>query len=242
MKQSSNCGLFGKVPQQAEFVSHFLPRELTELWHQWLQASISVSKEQLGDSWLDYYLTSPVWHFALSPGLLSPQAVVGQMMPSVDEVGRYFPVALMQEGRYDPWSAYLNGEQWYHSAESLLLKVLDEDMSYNHWIGLIESLDLPLFTQLTSWQLEIGHTSSRAGLVTPIHDHSHGGLMQALVKGLTERAFGPFGLWWTTGSEHIEPCLMISSQMPDAGQFAAMLDGRWQHWGWPLHLPRDGGR
>ncbi len=242
MSFSANCGLFGKVPQQAEFINHFLDKELTELWHQWLQASISVSKEQLGDQWIEYYLTSPIWHFALSPGLVSPHGVVGLLMPSVDEVGRYFPVTMMHAADHDPWSAYLNGEQWFHGAESVLLNVLDEDMSYNHWIGQVEGIPEPRFALLDKYQMDAGHSSARAGLVSNLGGHSHSGLMHTLMQGLTERAFGPFGLWWTAGSEHIEPCLAVSAQMPDAGQFAALLDGRWQHWGWPMNLPMDGER
>ncbi|GAL04531.1 protein phosphatase ImpM [Photobacterium aphoticum] len=59
-------------------------------WSEWQQAILSVSREQLGEEWADCYLTSPVWHFALSPGACGKQGMVGTLMPSIDQVGRHF--------------------------------------------------------------------------------------------------------------------------------------------------------
>ena len=42
------------------------------------------------------YLTAPVWRFAWSPGIAGAHWWMGVMMPSVDNVGRYFPLIVAQ--------------------------------------------------------------------------------------------------------------------------------------------------
>ena len=60
-------------------------------------SSAATSRAALGDRWLDLYLTSPAWRFACAAGVCGPAPVVGLMAPSVDRVGRYFPLALVAE-------------------------------------------------------------------------------------------------------------------------------------------------
>jgi type VI secretion system protein ImpM len=50
------------------------------------------SQSALGPDWLDAWLEAPIWNFALSPGVCGPDAAVGVWVPSVDRVGRYFPL------------------------------------------------------------------------------------------------------------------------------------------------------
>uniref|UniRef100_UPI0013C2CB68 type VI secretion system-associated protein TagF n=1 Tax=Pseudomonas viridiflava TaxID=33069 RepID=UPI0013C2CB68 len=45
-------------------------------------------------AWLDAYLVSPLWRFAVPANLLGSQPVAGVMMPSIDRVGRYFPLTI----------------------------------------------------------------------------------------------------------------------------------------------------
>jgi len=51
---------------------------------------VASSKEQMGDEWLDTYLTSPIWRFVLSSGVIDTQHWAGIMLPSVDQVGLSF--------------------------------------------------------------------------------------------------------------------------------------------------------
>ena len=69
------AGFFGKVPARGDFVRRTLPAAFVTPWDQWLQAGIAGSKEVLGDAWLEVYLTSPVWRFALSARLAGEPAV-----------------------------------------------------------------------------------------------------------------------------------------------------------------------
>ena len=90
----AKAGFFGKLPKHGDFLSRRLPRAFTDPWDRWLQNAIADSREQMAEDWLNIYLTSPIWRFALSPGLCGDNAWAGVLMPSVDRVGRYFPLTL----------------------------------------------------------------------------------------------------------------------------------------------------
>lgn len=91
-------GFYGKLPARGDFVRVGLPRDFTDPWDDWLQAVIAGSRRLVGDSWLAIYLESPVWRFALPPGTCGGHSVLGLMLPSVDSVGRYFPLTFASLG------------------------------------------------------------------------------------------------------------------------------------------------
>jgi type VI secretion system protein ImpM len=41
-------------------------------------------------------------------------------------------------------------------------------------------------------------------------------------------------LWWTDGGPFVEASVLVCRGMPQAQQFAAMLDGSWEMSGWSL--------
>ena len=94
MEMQNIPGFYGKVPVLGDFVSQRLPISFIKNWDTWLQNGLSASQQELGDDWLDIYLTSPIWRFALRPGVCGADACAGILMPSVDRVGRYFPLTL----------------------------------------------------------------------------------------------------------------------------------------------------
>ena len=53
---------------------------------------MTASRALLGESWLSAWMEAPVWRFALPGGACGPDAVLGLMLPSVDRVGRAFPL------------------------------------------------------------------------------------------------------------------------------------------------------
>lgn len=119
-------GFSGKLPARGDFVQAGLPRDFVDPWHDWQSMVIAGSRVIMGDTWLDAFLEAPVWRFILSSGLCGPRAVAGLLMPSVDKVGRYFPLtfaALSETGTPDPeaW------ESWLDAVETLGRCALDED-------------------------------------------------------------------------------------------------------------------
>jgi type VI secretion system protein ImpM len=87
-------GFCGKLPARGDFVSIGLPRAFVEPWHDWMQRMLAASRAALGDNWLAAWNVAPIWRFALPPGDCGPDAVLGLWMPSIDRVGRQFPLTL----------------------------------------------------------------------------------------------------------------------------------------------------
>lgn len=140
------AGFYGKLASRGDFVSRDLPPSFIQPWDQWLAACLQASRQQLGNDWLPAYLVSPLWRFALAPGVCGPQAVVGVLMPSIDRVGRYFPltVALTLEASQGvgPW---LKVEDWFAQAEALMLDSLSADARFEAFEVGLQSLSLPAF-------------------------------------------------------------------------------------------------
>ena len=46
-----------------------------------------------------------------------------------------------------------------------------------------------------------------------------------------------YSLWWTQGSERIEPSLLICQGLPHINGAASLIDGAWQNHGWEeIHM------
>jgi type VI secretion system protein ImpM len=89
-------GWFGKLPGMGDFAHRRLPESFRSVWDHWLQRGLARLKDRHAD-WISHYLQAPVWCFALGPGVAGEGAWIGVMMPSVDGVGRYFPITLAIE-------------------------------------------------------------------------------------------------------------------------------------------------
>lgn len=118
-------GYFGKVPTHGDFVSRRLPDDLVAAWDAWLQGCIAASRAQLGAAWLDHYLTSPVWRFGIAPGVLGSDGLGGVMMPSVDRVGRYFPLMIGAPGARPLLDWFQQHGDWFDEIEDLARASLD---------------------------------------------------------------------------------------------------------------------
>ncbi|MDE2566303.1 MAG: type VI secretion system-associated protein TagF, partial [Burkholderiales bacterium] len=92
-------GWHGKLPSLGDFASRRLDSSFIEPWDAWLARGLQALREARPEAWLADYLGSPSWRFLLLPGVLpgpaGRQGWAGVLMPSVDRVGRYFPLTLV---------------------------------------------------------------------------------------------------------------------------------------------------
>jgi type VI secretion system protein ImpM len=88
-------GCCGKIPARGDFIRLGLPRDFLDCWDAWFAAVLAASRGILGEGWEAAWLEAPVWQFALAPGVCGARAAVGVWMPSVDRVGRYFPLTIV---------------------------------------------------------------------------------------------------------------------------------------------------
>lgn len=93
---SAAAGWYGKVPFLGDFASRRLPEAFIKPWDNWLQLSLAASRAGTGEGWLDLYLTFPVWRFVMPAGLVGDSCWIGIFLPSVDRVGRCFPLTICE--------------------------------------------------------------------------------------------------------------------------------------------------
>ena len=221
--------VYGKLPARGDFVTRRFGRPFVEAWDEWLRSAVLASRESLKEHWLDIYLTSPVWRFALAAGCCGPNTILGVVLPSVDKVGRYFPLTLGCElaPGIELTGLIVQAASWYRSVEALGLAALAPEFS-------IDVFEQPISLEIESAPEapEAGAPLTAPGLHLPLRSARGAELRRAyqpLSQGRT--------LWWTSGSERVVPCLLICPGMPPSQAFTALLDGEWHRDGWLL--PED---
>lgn len=219
-------GFFGKIPSHGDFITRSLSRRFLDRWDDWLQNCIAESKAQLGEKWLDVYLTSPIWRFALMQGICGPEPWAGILMPSVDRVGRYFPltVATQLPAGAQPFQVVVRGNAWFESVEGLALRTLEDDHFEAN--GLQAALDVVAAIDLTPVKSETLATTADAWSLA-LHGLAGADVPAAMAHTLVERQAGLYSLWWTGGSEEVGPSALVVGHLPDPRSFAELLHGSW---------------
>lgn len=226
------AGFFGKLPSRGDFIVRHLPKTFLEPWDAWLQRAIAHSRRQLGESWRECYCTSPIWRFVLGAGLCGPAAYAGILMPSVDRVGRYYPLVITAPlAPKEPLFALpLTGETWFQRAEQLALAGLERDeLNLDDFSRQVAALGIPRPATNFSGSGVMAGKAWYCPLPEPLE------LFQTspvLAGYLLQRGFSQPSLWWTEGSIRIARCLLICDGLPPDEGFAALLAGNWQQWGW----------
>lgn len=202
-------GLYGKLPCRGDFVQRRVSREFVDPWDAWLRECLTRSREQLRGRWLDAYLVSPVWRFALAAGLCGEGAYVGVMLPSVDQVGRYFPLTIMArwEATVSPLMVACSQDSWFERAQALALEALDAPILD------FDDFDKKVAALSSNWYVPTASGRSLRSALSIV-------AFQAL-----ERTLHPVSLWWTEGSQDLDPSVMCLSGLPDPGSFVTMLSG-----------------
>ena len=229
-----SAGFFGKLPSRGEFVTRRLGRDFVDPWDRWLQDAIVSSREQLGEDWLDLYLTAPIWRFALSGGICGGRPVIGVLMPSVDSVGRFFPLTIALSGTDWPAPAVLvqAAQPWFDAAEELALSALAEGGAFEAFETAVEQLaPPPVAADLGERAADTEDGTRSIGW----RFSGGAGCYGLIADAALQARFPQYCVWWTNGSPQVEPSLLVSPGLPPIGGFSAFIDGRWPSHGW-----RDG--
>jgi type VI secretion system protein ImpM len=225
-------GLYGKIPVRGDFVTRRLKTAFVDTWDKWLQSALSTSKAQLGDQWLDIYLTSPIWRFVLGPGNCGDTALAGVLMPSVDKVGRYFPLtlaAVIGDLREAPADLFVAAASWFDDMEQLALSALTDDIP-------LEELDRRLKDRCLSLapaarpETKGGTVAANGQLIFQTEMEELKDLSEAFAQlstCLLARSWPAFTLWCTNGSERLRPCLRVYDGLPAAVDYSGFLTGKW---------------
>jgi type VI secretion system protein ImpM len=123
-------GAFGKMPSLGDFFRLRVAQDFVTIWDSWVQAALLSSRQLLGDRYDDCYMTAPVWRFVLPPGLAGTTGVMGVLMPSVDRVGRQFPLTLVgPSSAVSPLHDLAHQSPVLDLLEALALAALGDDMT-----------------------------------------------------------------------------------------------------------------
>jgi type VI secretion system protein ImpM len=227
-------GCYGKIPRLGDFLTRSLDRQVVALWDEWLQDGLAVSREQLGDEWLDYYSVAPVWNFAAAAGALGQSTWLGVMIPSVDRVGRYFPFTVMVDaGDCSPLAALYCWQGWFDQARSLALDCLEDGFdpdSLAERLMALPDADQPAdrLRPSDSWMpLHDAGRHYRLGSSVSTRD-----VLSAVGTDALAEIYPGFSIWWTQGSDRIASCLLVERGLPSASGFAGLLDGNFEAAGW----------
>jgi type VI secretion system protein ImpM len=236
-------GLFGKLPSHGDFLRRRTSDAFVEVWDGWLQECVALTRARFGDRWLDMYLTSPAWRFVCAPGVCGPDAVIGVMVPSVDRVGRYFPLTLVAElpGQHNVVYAAASAAPFFQSAEQLVIETLEaERVDFESFDARVSSLRTQLaalsmasMPTLDSSTTAILDTKGVGAWQVPISSPAN--LTSVFLQLFAHRlasTYEPVVLWWTEGSEKVEPSFLIGKGLPSPESFGAFLDGSWKEHRW----------
>lgn len=138
-------GAFGKMPALGDFFRIGLPPAFIDPWDRWLQTGLAGLRESLGARWEECYMTAPIWRFTLAAGLAGPQAAQGVLMPSVDRVGRQFPLTLARllPGHPGPAAADAAGLAAFAALEEVALDALDDGMTRDRLAARLAAMPVP---------------------------------------------------------------------------------------------------
>jgi type VI secretion system protein ImpM len=219
------CGLFGKLPAKRDFLALHAPRRFLDVWEPWMQAGISASRQELGPAWQQAFLHAPIWRFWLGADLAGT-AIIGAFMPSLDGVGRYYPLtvfACSDANALLPPPEFDTQDAWFEAAEDFLLSTLTPDIPYEQTIAALDALPPPASAAppADASMQAIDGACAMAAAGRPFTE-----LFASLRRADHLHAYAASTFWWTIGGEGYEPLALHSLRMPGPSVFAAMLTGR----------------
>ena len=235
MSEHITTGLFGKLPAHGDFIQRTLPTDFVSVWDQWLQHYVSGSQEQIGDAWLDYYLTSPIWRFMFSDGCVDANSWVGIMLPSVDRIGRYFPISIITKIPHSICSLefLLSNNDWLDEIEEIALQALDGDMSADELMDEISEIEI----QHNEIYIKQGPLSNIDPVVINMdfEEQLPSSVSDYILDAMLVKSFSSYSAWSTQGSEHVPPSVFFSQGLPSINGIAGMINGNWS-WQQPYQI------
>jgi len=137
--EADRIGFYGKLPSHGDFVSMGLGHSLQSALDAWMQAGLQAAQQELGEDWKRRFRSMPAWRFIIERGLWGPATVAGVLLPSLDRVGRSFPlvIAAQLHGFVEhPRQLYLD-DTWFTVAEAIAESSARRDFDINHFTAIL---------------------------------------------------------------------------------------------------------
>jgi type VI secretion system protein ImpM len=238
MQAPAATGFYGKLPDQGDFVGRRLGAAFVQAWDAWLQSCLAHCRGALGAEWERLYQDAPVWRFLLAPGVCGAQAWAGLVQPSVDRVGRYFPLTVAAElpSDIEVLETMIRAQAWYDTIEHIAAAAFDNQIT-------VERLD----EQVARAAFPPGAIvrADAADDTLPIAER----VVEALKLGCPEGAALQHAgmalreaqvnvghshcVWFNANPAALERVVLVTRALPAAARAQALYDGRWAQTGWP---------
>lgn len=222
-----SCGLFGKLPAKRDFIALNAPSGFLAVYEKWLQGGLTASRLELGNRWQEAYLNAPIWRFWLG-GSHGGQTVAGAFMPSVDGVGRYFPLtvfAAASPGAAIPPPELDPQDPWFEAVEDFLLQALEPQASYEAVAQRLAILPIPHDHHLAAPPQDMVRLADGT-IVSAAIGSGFPERLAALRVEDHARAYAHSCYLWTVGGPNFEPLALTGHALPDPYLFAGLLTGR----------------
>ncbi|MDE2049669.1 MAG: hypothetical protein KGJ72_01510, partial [Gammaproteobacteria bacterium] len=132
------------------------------------------------------------------------------------------------------------GRAWFDAAEELALRALDaSDLDvqvFDADVDALSGLGASAALAESNHLMELVAQSGFARRGSPWHISMLGETPQRAVNALAsielQKTYRPCALWWTQGSEAVQPGWLVTSGLPTPAGYVAMLSGQWLAAGW----------
>jgi len=207
-------GAFGKMPALGDFFRLRVSAEFIAVWDPWLQGAMINARAALGDRFDDCYMSAPVWRFTLRPGVAGAQGLIGVMMPSVDRVGRKYPLTLVSEMEMpSAFRTHFRQTAVLDALEALALDALGDDMTRE---VLAERLaGISLLPDLPAGRIDRG-----AGAV--VMTQAAPEMLAVDLALAADRSMDSPAVWSSSVDGRVQ--LMLREAMPQADQVIGLFD------------------
>jgi type VI secretion system protein ImpM len=223
-------GWFGKLSMLGDFAHRRLPVEVVQACDTWLARCVARSRQELNSAWLDSYLTAPVWCFAWAPRVVDGSWWFGALMPSVDAVGRYFPLLVARPGLTAPCGAQELQQlaTWYSDIGRCAVSTLQPSATLAQFEADLAAVMHPSLDVHAGSQAPPPHEAGDGTRHLRVDD---GETWPASAASVALRSVLPalhgHTLWWPLADTEIKPAqVSVVSALPAAEQFARMLQGQ----------------
>lgn len=218
-------GWYGKLSSLGDFAQRRMPPQWLQACDAWLSRAMQASRDQLGEHWLNVYLTAPVLRFAWAPGVLDGQWWFGLLMPSCDNVGRYFPLLIAHPRARPPVDriALDHLELWYEHLAQAALQTLHEQASVEVFESELREAPpwptpgLPAALHSTGTAAAQRYPLGRAASLSQ--------WLHTLAAQELQTHFSGCSLWWRVSESGSEDTVSVLRGLPDATAFVDLLGG-----------------
>jgi type VI secretion system protein ImpM len=216
-------GFFGKLPCRADFLKQRLPATFIGVWDAWVRQVYLGTDDKAGDqAWVDRYLVSPLWRFYWSAGVCGDSVWLGAFMPSVDSVGRCYPMVVAADlpNAINPFEVIAGARPWYRSIEEIMVSALEEDADPADFDQLVKHQQLQVPAQASVPRVE-AHGSGWS-FAMPCEGPEQAWFF-AVVARVAHDAHSGYTLWWVDHSTVAGSNGLFYLGLPPAGDATFFL-------------------